>query len=188
MRVAHQRIDSDPSGGESDAVLVERIRAADGLAFRLLYRRYARYVAGVVVRMMGDDLELDDVVQDTFVRASERIETLRSPDHVRPWLVTIAVRFAKERMGRRRRRGRLRAEATYAMPTSSDPRQRDRVDELYTALESVPDKFRIPWTLARVEGEKLEDVAAICEVSLATVKRRIAQAQRRLDRRLEVSP
>ncbi len=170
----------------SDEVLVERIRAGSDDAFRQLYFRYARYIAGVVVRLMGDDLDLEDVVQDTFVRAAERIDTLRSPSHVRPWLVTIAVRFARERVGRRRRRGQLRQEASHHFPTMSDPRDRARADELYAALDQVPEKYRIPWFLARVEGEKLEDVAEACGISLATVKRRIQEAQTRIDRRLEV--
>jgi RNA polymerase sigma-70 factor (ECF subfamily) len=99
--------------------------------------------------------------------------------------VTIAVRFTKERLGRRRRRGLLRQEVTRHFPTMSDPRDRAAADELYAALDQVPEKYRIPWFLARVEGEKLEDVATACGVSLATVKRRIQEAQNRLDRRLE---
>jgi RNA polymerase sigma-70 factor (ECF subfamily) len=144
----------------SDELLVERIRGGSDDAFRQLYFRYARYIAGVVV--------------------------LRSPAHVRPWLVTIAVRYARERLGRRRRRGLLRQEASHHFPTMSDPRERARADDLYAALDQLPEKYRIPWFLARVEGEKLEDVAIACGISLATVKRRILEAQTRLDRRLEV--
>lgn len=167
-----------------DEVLVERILRDDAQAFRALYLRYARYIAGVVVRLMGDDGELEDVVQDTFVRAAERLDSLRSPAQVRPWLVTIAVRFARARMARRRRRGWLTREVTHAAPKASDPRDRAPADELIAALDRIPERFRIPWFLARVEGEKLEDVASACGVSLATVKRRIAAAQTRIDRKL----
>jgi RNA polymerase sigma-70 factor (ECF subfamily) len=182
---AHRPLAAVPT---PDEVLVAQVLAGSDTAFRQLYARYARYVAGVVVRLMGDDLELDDVVQDTFVRAAERLSTLRSPAHVRPWLVTIAVRFARERLTRRRRRGRLRQAFFFAAPTASDPRDRAPAEELYAALDQLPEKLRIPWCLARVEGEKLEDVAVACDVSLATVKRRIQQAQQRLDRRLGETP
>lgn len=181
---AYARLAAVQQAPEADEVLVSRVLRGDDAAFRELYLRYARYIAGVVVRLMGDDLELDDVVQDTFVRASERLDTLRSPAHVRPWLVTIAVRFAKERMSRRHRRGRLQRAITHAAPTRSDPRDRAPADELYAALDLIPDKLRVPWFLARIEGEKLDDVAAACRCSLATVKRRIQQAQTKLDRRL----
>ena len=52
----------------------------------------------------GDVHLADDIVQDTFVRASERMDTLRSASHVRPWLVTIAIRLTHSRLTRARRR------------------------------------------------------------------------------------
>ena len=173
---------------DDDEVLVERILRGDAQAFRELYGRHARYIAGVVHRLMGDDADLEDIVQDTFVRAAERLDSLRDRAQVRPWLVTIAVRLAQSRMTRRRRRHWLRMQITRAAPTVSDPRDRAPADELASALEQVPAKLRVPWILARVEGLKLEEVATSCGVSLATIKRRIADAQVRLDRRLGATP
>lgn len=173
---------------DDDAVLVGRILRGDRAAFRALYVRHSRYIAGVVFRLMGDDGELEDIVQDTFVRAAERLDTLRAPAQVRPWLVTIAVRFARARMNKRRRRGWLHREVEHAAAQASDPRDRAPADELYAALSQLPEKLRIPWFLARVEGNKLQEVAVLCDISLATVKRRIADAQVRIDRRLSSSP
>ncbi len=167
-----------------DATLVERARAGDPQAFTQLYRRHARYVAAIVVRLCGDDSELDDIMQDTFVRVADRLDSLRDPARVRPWIVTIAVRFTSERLKNRRRRGRLRHAMEPHQATASDPQDRTRVDELYAALDRVPEKYRIPWMLNRIEGQPLDAVADACAVSLATVKRRISEAQRRLDRRL----
>lgn len=173
---------------DDDAVLVGRVLRGDRAAFRMLYARHSRYVAGVVYRLMGDDADLEDIVQDTFVRAAERLDTLRSPGQVRPWLVTIAVRFAQGRMAKRRRRGWLQREVGRSAPSASDPRDRAPADELYAALAQIPDKLQVPWFLYRVEGNKLEEVAEMCEVSLATVKRRISEAQKRIDKRLSSSP
>jgi RNA polymerase sigma-70 factor (ECF subfamily) len=69
-------------------------------------------------------------------------------------------------------------------PRASDPRDRAPVDELYDALSRVPADLRIPWVLHRVERLSLPETAAACEVSLATVKRRIADAEARIERRL----
>src|SRR5687768_14860152 len=80
-----------------DAVLVARAKGGDRAAFRELYLRHARYVAGAIARWLGQGADLDDIVQDTFVRAAERLGTLRSADHVRPWLVTIAIRITHSR-------------------------------------------------------------------------------------------
>jgi RNA polymerase sigma-70 factor (ECF subfamily) len=169
---------------DDDEVLVGRVLRGDALALRDLYGRHSRYLAGVVYRLMGDDAELEDIVQDTFVRAAERLPTLREPAQLRAWLVTIAVRLTQSRLTRRRRRSWIRQQLGRAAPKASDPKDRAPADELYSALDQVPDRLRLPWILHRVEGFRLEDVAASCGVSLATIKRRIADAQTRLDRRL----
>lgn len=70
-------------------------------------------------------------------------------------------------------------------PRASDPRDRQPVDELSDALARIPEDVRIPWILHRIEQLSLPEAAAACEVSLATVKRRIADAEARLQRRLQ---
>ena len=60
------------------------------------------------------------------------------------------------------------------------------VDDINDALERIPEDLRIPWVLHRVEQLSLPETAAACEISLATVKRRIADAEERIQRRLEM--
>jgi RNA polymerase sigma-70 factor, ECF subfamily len=167
----------------SDAALVERARQADQAAFAALYQRHARYLAGVVYRLMGDDQELDDIVQETFLLASDALGRLLQAERVRPWLVTIAVRRAHRHLARRQRRRFLSAHLAWLAPTVSDPADRGEVDELYRALDRLPRELRVPWILHRIEQFSLPDVAEACEVSLATAKRRIAEAERRIERR-----
>jgi RNA polymerase sigma-70 factor (ECF subfamily) len=167
-----------------DGVLVARVRSGDRAAFRELYLRHAHAVATAVARWLGHNADVDDIVQDTFVRASERMDTLRSASHVRPWLVTIAIRLTHSRLTRARRRFALLEVFRWHEPRTSDPRERAPADELVAALVRVPESHRLPWTLHRIEGEKLEDVALTCGVSLATVKRRIADCERSLSHAL----
>jgi RNA polymerase sigma-70 factor, ECF subfamily len=168
----------------SDAALVERARQADQAAFAALYRRHARYLAGVVYRLMGDDQELDDIVQETFLLAGDALGRLVQAERVRPWLVTIAVRRTHRHLARRQRRRFLSAHLAWLVPTVSDPADRAEVDELYRALDRLPRELRVPWVLHRIEQFGLPDVAEACEVSLATAKRRIAEAERRIERRM----
>ena len=76
-------------------------------------------------------------------------------------------------------------EVAQGAPLVSDPAERQRVDALYEALGALPADLRIPWTLHHVEGETLPEVASMCEISLATAKRRIAEAAERLERKLQ---
>lgn len=152
--------------------------------FEALYAKHARYIAGVVHRLMGHDGELDDIVQETFVDAIDGLSRLRDPSAVRAWLVTVAVRRTRRVLASRRRRMMFAFWTVDFAPRASDPRDRAPVDDLYDALSRVPADLRIPWVLHRVERLSLPETAAACEVSLATVKRRIADAEARIERRL----
>jgi RNA polymerase sigma-70 factor (ECF subfamily) len=168
---------------EDDGVLVERARAGDERAFAQLYRRHARYVAGVVYRLMGDDLELDDVVQESFLSLRDQLAEIREPERVRFWVVRVAVRLAQRRLERRRRRFRLLS-AQPPPATRTEPEIDDDLRALFDALATLSPDIRIPWTLHKIEGETLPRVAELCDISLATVKRRVAEAEQKLERRL----
>lgn len=157
---------------------------ADEAAFRELYHRHARYIAGVAYRLMGNDAEIDDVVQETFVDAADGIANLKEPRALRAWLVAIAVRRVRKLLGRRRRRRMFGFAFAEVAAKTSDPADRSRVDELYEALDQIPTDLRLPWTLHRIEQMSLPETAAACGVSLATVKRRIAEAEARVERRI----
>ena len=173
------------SASVDDARLVERARRDDEAAFRVIYARHCHYIAGVVYRLRGDDAELDDIVQDTFVDATGGIASLEDPSSLRRWLVVVAVRKVKTLLARRRRRNWFRWALVQLSPAASDPGDRRQVDELYDALDRLPVKLRVPWVLSRIADESLPEVAAACDTSLATVKRRIAEAEERLKRRLD---
>jgi RNA polymerase sigma-70 factor (ECF subfamily) len=167
-----------------DATLVAQAIDGNERAFATLYRRHARYVAGVVYRLMGSDAELEDVVQEAFIDASRALSSLNDPGGFRSWLARIVVRRVHKRLARRRRWRWLLGAVADVVPKVSDPAVRERVDVVYEALDAIAPQLRIPWTLHVIEGQTLPEVAAICEVSLATVKRRIADASAIIERRL----
>jgi len=167
-----------------DATLVEQARRGDDRAFATLYRRHARYVAGVVYRVLGNDGEVDDVMQEAFTDAALALDDLREPAGFRGWLVRIVINRIHKRLSKRRRFRFLSRAIELVHPKASDPREQRMVDELYEALDAIPPDVRVPWVLHHVEGETLPEVAKMCDVSLATIKRRIADAEVRLERRL----
>lgn len=169
---------------DDDGVLVERASAGDRRAFTALYRRHARYLAGVAFRLLGDAGELDDVVQEAFLIALRGLGSLKDASRVRPWLVTILVRRVQRRLRSRARRQWLGRELLLVSPTASDPQVSREVSELYRTLERLPIDLRVPWTLARVEGGRMEEVAEWCGISVATLKRRLNKADELLARRM----
>lgn len=167
-----------------DAVLVERLRRSDTEAFRELYRRHARYVAGVVYRLLGRDDELDDIVQETFLTAIDDIHALRDPQKVRSWLTAIAIRRTKRYLIRHRRTAKLDSVWSTEIHRQGNAERSGQLDELYDALNRLPPKLRVPLMLSRAEGFTLAEVAEACGKSVATIKRRIVAAESRLRRLL----
>lgn len=168
---------------EDDATLVARAAAGDERAFTALYRRHARYVAGVAYRLMGDEAELDDIVQETFVDAHAGLGRIREGATLKGWLVTIASRKVAKRIARRQRQRWLAGWLGRTAPSSSSPAVDGEAFALYQALSGISAHKRVPWALHAIEGMTLPEVAEACGVSLATVKRRIAETAALLERR-----
>lgn len=164
----------DPPG-ETDEELVTRVITGDERAAAAVYRRHASYIAGVVYRILGQDADLDDVVQETFVEGLRCLPGLQDRSRLRAFLVTIAVRRVQRRIGWKTRWRALVSRLGVVAPQVSDPAHREVVHALYQRLARVPAKHRVAWILHRVEGFTLPEVAAHCGASLATVKRWIAE-------------
>ena len=153
-----------------------------------VYRRYCRYVAAVILRLDGRSAEVDDLVQDVFVEAAAGIERLRESGAVKGWLATIAVRTVRRRLRLRRIKFFLGLDRDIDRATVIDPAA-SPVDRLllravYRVLDEIPIEERLAFALHTMEGETMEAVARLCGCSLATAKRRVSRAQRRIEERM----
>lgn len=162
----------------ADALLVSAIRAGDERAAVELFERYAGHVRRVLVRVIGPDFELDDLVQDVFLAALEGIERLDDPNVLRGYLTSTAVFTARARIRKRKRwRPLLRF-----MPDPPEtarhqaPEAGEAVRATYRVLDQLPVDERLAFTLRFVEGMELSEVAKTTGVSIATVKRRLSRA------------
>jgi len=150
------------------------------------FRAYAPYVAAVAIRLLGRTEEVDDVVQDVFLRAHRGLDQLREPGAIKGWLATVAVRVARGRLHARRVKAFLRLDADYDyshIPHAGlSPEERTMAAEVFARLDKLPVAERLAWTLRHIQGEQLETVATMTGTSLATVKRRIAAAAHKLEK------
>lgn len=148
----------------------------------------ARGQAGGLRRSERMGRRCEDVVQETFFLAFTRLKDLRHADSFRAWLIQIAVRLVRRRFRRRRLlralgldRQQDDARLLSEMDPAASPEVRAEIAKLDDVLSALPSGDRIAWILRHVEGHRLEEVAAACRCSLATAKRRIVRAQRRID-------
>jgi len=167
-----------------DPELVARALDGDRWSREVIYRRHAPSLLGMTIRLLANRDEAEEIVQDTFVTGFTQLATLREAAALRAWLGQIAVRLVHARVRRRRF---LRAlgldrgadDATLAALSAPDMPADQRTDLalLDEVLAGLRAPIRIAWMLRRVEGLELTEVASMTGCSLATVKRRIAEAE-----------
>lgn len=154
------------------------------LRFDDVFRSYARYVGAIGLRTLGRPDEIDDFVQDVFLQVHRGLHRVEDPAAIKGWLAKIAVRLALRRLRRRRvlRFVGLDEAPRYeaVIDPAISPEDRAMLGQLYRRLDDVPARQRLAWTLRKIEGESLEQVAALSGCSLATAKRWIESTQEAL--------
>ena len=171
-----------PFSGD-DRALVQAIRAGHRGARRELFDRYAKQVERVLVRVLGPDDEIADLIQEVFIAALQQIDSLVDEAALKGWLSGIAVYQARGCIRRRTRRRWLKLVPDGELPEVADhsapPEVSEALKSTYEVLDRMPADERIPFALRFIDGMELTEVAAACNVSLATIKRRLSRAQAR---------
>lgn len=182
VEVEKQKAERDQRAAE-DAELVGRLLQGEPEAFEALYRRHAARVLALSIRIQGHGGDVEDIVHDAFLKAQDKIETLRDPTAFGGWICTIAVSLLRTRMRRRRILGILGVngheefDLEAIVSPEASPETRSQLSQAYLLLQQLSIEERICWTLRYVDGHKLQEVAQLAHCSLATAKRRISVAQ-----------
>ncbi|HVU49805.1 MAG TPA: RNA polymerase sigma factor [Polyangia bacterium] len=176
----------------SDAELVDRAIRGDRWGREVLYRRHAGYLLGLATRLCANRGDAEEIVQDAFISAFERLDSLRDPGALRVWLGQITVNLVRHRLRRLRLmrllgldRGADATLETLAAP-GLHPEACGELALLDRVLVKLRTDLRIAWMLRNVEGLELTEVASVCGCSLATIKRRLSDADSAV--RAHVSP
>ena len=174
--------------GPTDAVLVLAACAGESWAQEALFRRHSRMALGLAHRLLPQDDEVDDLVQDCFVSALKRLSALDNPQAFAAWLGSIVVRAVGKRLRRRRLLSRLGlrapeeidADAIAAPSVPGDVAVELR--RVYAIVAQLPAEARVALILRRVDGLEVPEIARRMELSLSTVKRRLKLAEEILER------
>ena len=152
----------------------------DRVAFARLFETYAPMVHGILLARVPR-AEADDLMQDVFVAALERMDTLRDGDAVGAWLAAIARNRVTDFLRSRPHLVELPAE----LPARDDPR-RAEVAEVLRAIRSLPEAFREPLVLRLVEGMTGEEIADRCGFTYDSVRVNLHRGMQKLRELLKI--
>jgi RNA polymerase sigma-70 factor (ECF subfamily) len=174
---------ADRSDRAEERDLLLRVQAGDRSAFDLLVRRHLPRARLIAKRLMQDPDDADDLVQDAFLRALERIATFDVSRAFEPWFTRLLVNLGRDQHRKQAVR-RTQAHDPEAIPGGSRPdREAERSDlrsSLEVALESLPERQRLIVTLFEIDGRSTEEIASMFNVTQVTIRWHLHQARRAL--------
>jgi RNA polymerase sigma-70 factor (ECF subfamily) len=174
---------------DTDAALVARARLGDARAFEQLVRRHLRVAHAVASRLSPNPVDADDVVQDAFVRALERLDDCRNPARFRAWFLAIVRNRAHNLREREAVRDATPLDDVATLRATDDTTHRVETrefhDMLAKALTELTDLQRNVFVLHDMEGLDHREVAERMDISLSSSRFNLHVARRALRDRLQ---
>jgi len=173
--------------GLSTPALVERAQTGDSRAFEALYRRLVGRIYALCLRMSRDAQRAEELTQDVFVRAWERLGSFRGESKFTTWLHRLAVNVVLQEgrtKGRRESREELMGDPGEYLGRVKEEFPGTRMD-LERAIASLPEGARKVLVLRDVYGYKYAEIAQMQGVALGTVKAQIHRARKMMREKLD---
>ncbi|MBN2338287.1 MAG: sigma-70 family RNA polymerase sigma factor [Acidobacteria bacterium] len=192
---------SENSGAVTHGAVLEQAGSEADLGFDQIFERYRSMVYGLAVNILGDREEALDVSQEVFLTVYRKLDTFRGDSSLKTWIYRIAARRAANRFrwwNRMRRRGTVSLEEHLVQNPNDElfynlrsegrsPEEALAFEEQHAEVERMLRDLPLPQRMAVVmrdiEGLSYEEIAETLEVSLGTVKSRIARGREGLKRR-----
>ena len=178
---------------DSDAMLVERTVAGDQKAFELLVIKYQRRIQRLIGRMVRDVDLVEDIAQETFIRAYRALAQFRGEAQFYTWLYRIAVNTAKKALMDLKRNPTVSENAYKSadddetspieneLTSSETPdavlASKEIAEIINAAMDALPEELRQAITLREIEGLSYEEIAEAMSCPIGTVRSRIFRAR-----------
>lgn len=186
---------------DSDLLLVERSVAGDHKAFELLVIKYQRRIQRLIGRMVRDVDLVEDIAQETFIRAYRALAQFRGDAQFYTWLYRIAVNTAKKALMDMKRDPTVSEnsfksadddetsvlENELTSPDTPDAvlASKEIAEMVNAAMEALPEELRQAITLREIEGLSYEEISEAMNCPIGTVRSRIFRARESISQRIK---
>ena len=184
---------------EADQVLVERVQQGDKQAFGLLVAKYQRKLVRLLSRLVRDPSEVEDVAQETFIKAYRALPGFRGESAFYTWLYRIGINAAKNYLAAKGRRTPTTSEFDSEEAENFDDGDQLRdnnsperilmskqiADTVNAAMDRLPEDLRNAISLREIDGMSYEEIALIMDCPIGTVRSRIFRAREAIAEKLK---
>ncbi len=181
----------------TDKQLVERVKRGDKRAFDVLILKYQHKIIGLVGRYLRDQDEVQDVTQESFIKAYRALPNFRGDSAFYTWLYRIAINTAKNHLVSRSRRppdtdidlddGEFQDNSAVLRDNESpeDVLATGQMENvIYRAIDDLPEELKVAVTLREFEGLRYEEIAEVMECPVGTVRSRIFRAREAIEKKI----
>ncbi len=181
-----------------DQALVERVQKGDKKAFDILVLKYQQRVMNILSRFVRDPAEVQDLAQETFIKAYRALATFRGDSAFYTWVYRIAINTAKNfivAQGRRPPRDDVEASeaeqysGSDGLQEQASPERvllKDEIAEMvFKTIDELPDDLKMAITLREIEGLSYDEIAETMSCPIGTVRSRIFRAREAIDEKLK---
>ena len=191
FRTGLSRMTTEQDGtqsGADDLRLAEAAIARDSEAVRLVWDRYRRWVAAILLAYKPREVDLEDLLQEVAMTFVRKIGELRDPEALRPWLRSVAINAARL-AGRKQTTARKYARQLRLMVEQEGDRsrspdiaasQREEARRLLDLAMELPEGYREPLLLRCMQGMSYREIGRIVGLPETTIETRIARGRRML--------
>lgn len=196
---------SAPPSPDSDAMLVQRTLAGEMRAYELLVIKYQRRVERLIGRMVRDTDLVQDIAQETFIRAYRALAQFRGDAQFYTWLYRIAVNTAKKQLlelkrdplvfqsqfnsGDEDETSSAERELNSSVADTETPEavlaSKEIAQAVNAVMDALPDELRMAITLREIEGLSYEEIALALDCPIGTVRSRIFRAREAISSRIK---
>ena len=165
----------------SERAALEAVRGGNGDAYSYLVQKYMRKAMSIAWGVVRREQDAEDIVQEAFVRAYQKIDRMRSDESFGPWLFRIVSNLAIDHVRKRKRDAEEKIDEYFASPMRTDATSTETLaHRIDAALETLPEMQKLVARLYLVEEFSHSEIASIAGVSEGTVRSHLHHARRKL--------
>lgn len=170
--------------------LIVQLQQGDGQAFKKLVDEWQDMVYNTALGIVQNADDADDITQDVFIQVYQSVSSFKGESKFSTWLYRIVITKSLDHLKKKKRKKRFGFMQSLFGNNSDEEihpeefnhpgvlmENKERAVELFKALQQLPDKQRIAFTLHRLEAQRHQDIAAVMELSVTAVESLIARAK-----------
>lgn len=173
--------------------LIAALKQKDENAFKWLVETYRKRLYAIALNLLQDSENAEDVLQETFIKVYESVNTFLQNASLHTWMHRILVRKCLDKMRRQKARNALQAWLPGWMAQEKRPEfnhpgikmeNKEKATVLFNAIKTLPDNQRTAFTLIKIEGLSYNEVSEIMALSSKAIESLISRAKQNLQKKL----